>query len=560
MRSVPRLLLCFVAALASVNGHAQSAADFVRGPLVALQEPVAAAVAEVRAPALEAHIAFLASPALEGRGLGSPGFEAAAEYVAAQLALTGIPPLMPVCDGCTGAAAYAQEVPLREVTERTGTLTLTVDDGVTTRARVFASGVDLVLPNNAAVRVSAPLVFAGYGIREPALDRDDYRGIDARGKVVVVLAGLPPDPAWQTPELVKLYAADDLEDRYSTKLATAQTLGAAVLVVVEDASWATRLAEEALADRLFESFSDGAAEITPPVVPVSPAVATFLAEAIGTNVTLAEVAPVSLPHVTAALSVGGKERALASRNIIATLPGSDPELRDEAVILGAHLDHLGRVGAQVYPGADDNASGVAALLEIARVFGTMEHRPRRTLVFAFWTGEEEGKFGSGHWVRHPMWPLASTVTYINIDMIGHPWLIEEIRELVSGVPSNAAEAFLDGLDPANLVEVGLPPGNELLAGTLRTVALGTGFPLHLDRTDGRNGGSDYRDFARAGLPFLRFFGNFFPGYHEPDDTPDRVDPAQVQRVARFCLATALLLADQGSSTSAYQPRETMVVP
>ncbi len=514
----------------------------------------------MRAPALAAHIAFLASPALEGRGLGSPGLEAAAEYVAAQLALTGIPPLMTVCDGCTGAAAYAQEVPLREVTERHGTLTLTVDDGVTTRARVFASGVDLVLPDVAAVRVSAPVVFAGYGIRDPALGRDDYRGIDVRGKVVVVLAGLPPDPAWQTPELMELYAADDREDRYRAKVETAQALGAAVVVAVEDASWAIRMAEEAPADRLFEPFSDGTAEITPPVVPVSPAVATFLAAAIGTDVTLAEVAPISLPNVTAALSVGGKERALASRNIIATLPGSDPELRDQAVILGAHLDHLGRVGAQVYPGADDNASGVAALLEIARVFGTMEHRPRRTLIFAFWTGEEEGKFGSGHWVRHPMWPLASTVTYINIDMIGHPWLIEEIRELVSGIPSDAAEAFLDGLDPADLVEVGLPPGNELLARTLRTVALGTGLPLHLDRTDGRNGGSDYRDFARAGLPFLRFFGNFFPGYHEPDDTPDRVDPAQVQRVARFCLATALLLADQGSSTSAYQPRETMVVP
>ncbi len=73
-------------------------------------------------------------------------------------------------------------------------------------------------------------------------------------------------------------------------------------------------------------------------------------------------------------------------------------------------------------------------------------------------------------------------------------------------------------------------------------------------------GSDYRDFARAGVPFLRFFGNFFPAYHEPADTPDGIDPAQVQRVARFCLATTLLLADQGSSTSAYQPRETMVVP
>ncbi len=527
---------------------------------MALPDPVAAAVAEVRAPALAAHIAFLASPTLEGRGLGSPGFETAAEYVAAQLVLTGIPPLMPACDGCAGAAAYAQEVPLREVSERFGTLTLTVKDGATTRARVFTSGTDLVLPDVAAVSVSAPVVFAGYGIREPALGRDDYRGIDARGRVVFVLDGLPPDPAWQTPELVERYAAGDRENRYRTKVETAQALGAAVVVGVEEASWLTRLAEEPPADRLFESFSDGAAEVTPPVVPVSPAVAAFLAAAIGTDLTLADVAPASLPHVTATLTVGGSERALTSRNIIAVLPGSDPELRDQAVILGAHLDHLGRVGEIVYPGADDNASGVAALLEIARIFGGLQSRPRRTLVFAFWTGEEEGRFGSGYWVRHPLWPLASTVTYINIDMIGHPWLIEEIRELVGDVAPEAAEAFLEGLDPADLVEVGLPPGNDVLAEALRTVSFGTGLPLHLDRTDGRNGGSDYRDFARAGVPFLRFFGNFFPAYHEPGDTPDGVDPAQVQRVARFCLATAFLLADYGSTTSAYQPRETMAVP
>ncbi len=560
MRSVPRALLCLVAILAAVDGRAQSPADFVRGPLVALPGPVGAAVAEVGAPALAAHIAFLASTPLEGRGLGSPGFETATEYVAAQLALAGIPPLIPMCDDCTGAAAYAQAVPLREVTERTGTLTLTVKDGATNRARVFAPGVDLILPDVAAVSVSAPVVFASYGIREPALGRDDYRGIDARGRVVFVLGGLPPDPEWQTPELVERYAALDREDRYRTKVETAQALGAAVVVGVEDASWATRLAEESPADRLFESFSDGTAVITPPVVPVSPAVAAFLAAAIGTDLTLAEVAPVTLPYVTAALTVGGSERALTSRNIIAVLPGSDPELRDQAVILGAHLDHLGRVGEIVYPGADDNASGVAALLEIARVFGAMQSRPRRTLVFAFWTGEEEGRFGSGYWVRHPMWPLASTVTYINIDMIGHPWLIEEIRELVGDVPPEAAEDFLEGLDPADLVEVGLPPGNDVLAETLRAVSFGTGLPLHLDRTDGRNGGSDYRDFARAGVPFLRFFGNFFPAYHEPADTPDGVDPAQVQRVARFCLATALLLADQGSTTSAYQPRETTSVP
>ena len=108
--------------------------------------------------------------------------------------------------------------------------------------------------------------------------------------------------------------------------------------------------------------------------------------------------------------------------MIGVLAGSDPKLRDEAVVLGAHLDHLGRSGDVVFPGADDDASGVSALLEVARAFADLESRPRRTLVFAFWTGEEDGKFGSGHYARHPLWPLARTVAYVNLDMIGHPWL------------------------------------------------------------------------------------------------------------------------------------------
>ena len=100
--------------------------------------------------------------------------------------------------------------------------------------------------------------------------------------------------------------------------------------------------------------------------------------------------------------------------------GTDPVLRDHAVVIGAHVDHLGRSGDTIYPGADDNASGVAALLEMARAFASSPVKPKRSLAFAFWTGEEEGKLGSGYYVRHPHWPLERTAVYLNLDMIGHP--------------------------------------------------------------------------------------------------------------------------------------------
>ena len=171
-------------------------------------------------------------------------------------------------------------------------------------------------------------------------------------------------------------------------------------------------------------------------------------------------------------------------------------------------------------------------------------RPRRSLVFAFWTSEETGQGGSAHYVRHPLWPLEQTAVYLNLDMIAHPWTAEEIRKLVTAEDPAVAAQLLARATPANFAEPGLARWAPELADALATAARGTGMVLHLDRGDGRNGGSDYRSFARRGLPWVRFFGNFFPGYHEPEDTPDRLDPRQVQRMARLAFATAWLLADR----------------
>jgi Zn-dependent M28 family amino/carboxypeptidase len=230
--------------------------------------------------------------------------------------------------------------------------------------------------------------------------------------------------------------------------------------------------------------------------------------------------------------------------VVGYLAGSDPKLAGEAVVLGAHLDHLGIVDGVIHPGADDNASGVAALLEIARAFAASREQPKRSLVFVFWTGEEEGKFGSAHWVRHPLWPLARTAAYLNLDMVGHPWTLEEIRKLVVDSRPEGGDRFLEGLKPTDFVEPGVADFSPDLGPVLARAARGTGLALHLDWTGGMHGGSDYRDFARARVPFLRFFGNFFAEYHEPGDTPAGTDPVQVQKMTRLVLATAWLLADR----------------
>ena len=515
------------------KSSSSSSADFIRvSKVVPLPPPVAAAVAALRAPALAAHIGFLASPALEGRGLASRGLDAAAEYAAAYLALAGIPPL--------SEKTYFQPVPLREITGGTGAIEVERRRGDDVDWRAFSSGVDALIPQIPARSLTGNVVFAGYGIREASPERDDYRGLDVKGKIVVLFGGAPEGAAWRTPALVERWAAEKADDRYTAKRELAQGLGALAVLAVEGDDWATKILPKNKPDEktFWRLEDDGLDDDGILLARVSPAVGAAL---LGGPVS---GTPRALPGVTVTLRTSGKERTLVARNVAGVLAGSDPKLAGEAVVLGAHLDHLGIVDGAIHPGADDNASGVAALLEIARAFAASRERPKRTLVFVFWTGEEEGKFGSAHWVRHPLWPLAKTAVYLNLDMIGHPWTLEEMQKLVADSDLKDAGRFLESLKPADFAEPGVADFAPDLGPVLARAARGTGVSLHLDRTPGVHGGSDYRDFARARVPFLRFFGNFFKGYHEPLDTPAGVDPKEIEKTARLALATAWLLADR----------------
>ncbi len=522
-----------VSAQAPLPSSPSPSADFVRVSKVdPLPPPIAAAVATLRAPALAAHIGFLASPALEGRGLATRGLDAAAEYAAAHLALAGVPPL--------AEKTYFQPVPLREITGGTGAVEIERRRGDDVERRSFAGGVDALVPQIPARSLAAGVVFAGYGIRETAPERDDYRGLDVKGKVVVLLGGAPEGAAWRTPALVERWAAEKADDRYTAKRELAQRLGALAVLAIEGDDWATKILPKNKPDEktFWRLEDDGLDDEGILLARVSPAVGAAL---LGGS---ARGAPRALPGVTVTLRTCGKERTLVSRNVAGVLAGSDPKVAAEAVVLGAHLDHLGVVDGVIHPGADDNASGVAALLEIARAFASSRERPKRSLVFVFWTGEEEGKFGSAHWVRHPLWPLAKTAVYLNLDMIGHPWTPEEIRKLVADSGLKDGGRFLEGLKPTDFVEPGVADFAPDLGPVLARAAHGIGLALHLDWTAGVHGGSDYRDFARARVPFLRFFGNFFKGYHEPGDTPAGIDPAEIQKTTRLALATAWLLADR----------------
>ncbi len=521
-------------------------ADFVAAaPAEPFNGALGNGVAAITASSLGAHVAFLASPALEGRGLGARGLDAAAEYAAAGLKLAGIAPFGATVERKAERSSYFQLVPVRQFTGTTGQLEIERREGERASSRVFLYGVDCLFPAAAPQNLEATVVFAGFGVREPKLGRDDYAGLDVRGRIVLILGGLPAGPEWKARELIDRYAADDAGDRWAAKVDIAKKLGAVAVFAVEDEDFGTRLTADQLEEeRAFRAYDRAAGDEIPLVVRVAPAVARAIVgdDALSGGTAGASRRP-TLSGVKAKIRITGNEKLIVSRNVIGIIPGADPKLRDDAVVIGAHIDHLGKIGEAIHPGADDDASGVAALLEIAKAFAASPEKPKRTVVFAFWTGEEEGKFGSGFYVRHPRWPLGHTVAYLNLDMIGHPWLAEEIRKLVidAGLPDG--EAFLAHVKPQDFVEPGLPRESPALEAALRKSARGNGLALHFDWTDGKHGGSDYRDFARAGVPFIRFFGNFFPAYHEPGDTPERLDATQVQRVARLAFATAWELAN-----------------
>lgn len=522
------------------------AQDFVwPGEQEMLPAPAADAVASLGADRLAAHIAFLSAPALGGRGLGDEGLEAAIEYVAAQLSLAGVVPAL-TASGAQPLEAYYQPVTLRAVSRPGGRLTISRGSGAGAVQTVFRRGADAWFPEVPPRTLQGAAVFAGYGIREKHPARDDYKGLDVKGKIVVLLGGLPEGAQWQTPELRARYDAEGARARYAAKAGLAGSLGARAIVAIEDDGFAAALAKDAAtpAPSFFVLAEADPAQL-PPVVRVTPRVGDELLAAASLSTAAARKgAPRNLPETRLQIATTGRERVVTSRNVIAMVPGAHPVLRDEAIVIGAHVDHLGRRGAVHYPGADDNASGVAAVLEMARAFAAGRQKPSRTLVFAFWTGEEEGHLGAEYYCRHPAWPLDRTAVYLNLDMIGHPWLRHEIEKLVADTGLERGGEFLSAVDPARFIELGLAEWAEEVAPVLKSAARGVGLALRLDRTDGKTGGSDYREFAWRGVRFVRFFGNYFDGYHEPADRVETLDREQVLRVARLALASAWLLADR----------------
>lgn len=346
------------------------------------------------------YIRDLASDAMEGRLSGQPGAARAEEYIATRFREWGLEPA-----GDDGS--YFQAFTIEHNNVFPGVV-FEISTGDEKRSFYYGEGWR-VLPFSGSGHFMAEIVFAGYGIHAPEKDYDDYSGIDAKGKLVFITGGFPAE------------LAEELEDEgtLNNRIRAARESGAAGVLFHQPAAGTGRSVRLRPTKEVYD----------PDFVIVSceQSVARFIFKDldIDLNYLLGEINRTSEPKsfstgVEAFISVNAEfDPQRVTRNVLAMIPGTDPQHREETVIIGAHMDHMGiDPYGFVQNGANDNASGTAVVMEIARVMKLNGVRPRRTIVFAAWAAEEQQILGSIFYIENPPFPMEKAVAYINMDMVG----------------------------------------------------------------------------------------------------------------------------------------------
>jgi hypothetical protein len=457
---------------------------------------------------MRADVAFLASDALEGRGVETEGLNVAADYIARKFGEAGLKP--------AGSKDWFQPFSIHGASalEKPATLIL---HGPLGQSIALEQGTDFqVMGLSGNGNVKAPVVFAGYGITAKEIGYDDYANLDVAGKVVVVLRKTPrydnADAPFDGPR-------QEEHATFERKQALAEINKAAAVIVVNDQS------EVAGGDKLtkFENLSLLGSSI-PGLHAKRDLFDAILRSSLGTSLREIEqgtsrdlksrAAP--LQGWTATVHTAVKRKTIAVKNVVGVLEGSGP-LAKETVVIGGHYDHLGYGGRgsraknpkdrEIHNGADDNASGTSAVIELARRFAAIKGRQGRRLVFIAFSAEESGLLGSQHYCnKQPLFPLEETVAMVNLDMVGRlridPKSGQE-RLLVEG--TGTAKGFEQLVDKLN-------PG---FAYTKRP-----GSPPY----------SDNDSFYRKQVPILFFWTDSHEDYHRPGDDTEKINVPGMRKI------------------------------
>lgn len=446
------------------------------------------------------HIRYLASDELKGRFTATPGARQAAAYIAAEFRRYG---LRPVGD----AGSYFQHFPfiagvhLGEENRLEATL-----NGRHRRWRVKEDFMPMSFSTEGAAELEA--VFVGYGISAPEAGYDEYASVDVHGRLVLALR--------YTPEGNDPHGRFGRYASFRAKALMARQHGARAIAFIADAE---DFQKSRLAQLEFDySFADSgilalglSRQAAEEMIGAAGMTLDDLKRAIDTA-----QRPRSrvLPGVRVRLQVDLVKEEKRAANVVGYVEGSDPALKDEVIIIGAHYDHLGLGGphslapkqvGQIHNGADDNASGTSGLLELAEALAAERSTLKRSLLFIAFSGEEEGLLGSSYYVKHPIIPLEQTVAMINLDMIGR---LRQNRLIIQGLGTS-------------------PAWKPLIEKLNRTAK------FDLRTGSGGVGSSDHTSFYLKDIPVLFFFTGVHSDYHKPTDDADKINVDGEARVVRF---------------------------
>ncbi|HET6554498.1 MAG TPA: M20/M25/M40 family metallo-hydrolase [Dyella sp.] len=508
-----------------------------------------AGLAQIREADLRADIGFLASDPLEGRLSLQPGDDVAVQWIASEFAKAG---LKPAATDAQGKPTFLQAVPLVEYRPDAKATRLTL--------KLQGKSVEWKDPEVAGsfsqdVDVDAPLVFAGYGITAPELGYDDYAGLDAKGKVVVVFDHEPQE------KIANSTFNGTGNTRYATtyvKVLNAQEHGAVAVLVAPEPSHnhpsaqeiRTRIghhAEHADNPIPAQALADNPLHI--PSMVISAAVsAQLLAPTSNTPAALQNAIDQDLKPRSQALAESSvslhlknsSRREATTWNVVGMVEGSDPKLLAETIIISGHHDHDGESGGKIWHGADDNASGTVGVVTLARAFAANPAKPRRSVLFAVFAAEERGLLGAYYLAAHPLRPLDTTRAMINFDMIGRDEQPSQQTDGLIDVPADTTNRL-------NLIGAAYSPDYQ------RTVAkqneqVGLVLDDRFDHEYALNVffRSDQFPFVLHNVPAFWWFTGFHPDYHHPSDTADKIDYPKMAKILKLAYLSAWQFADEAT--------------
>ena len=473
---------------------------------------------EISLEGLRRHMEYLASDETEGRRTATVGYVKAADYVVQHLKSIG---LEPGWKDERAEETYFQPVPFIRYQYGENNVLSIRSGGETEKLANGQRNFEVFYPGKGSVDIPLGIpVFVGYGIHEPDLGWDDFKGLDVKDKLVIIIAGFPDNPKSgpQFPSEVRQKYSDRRVGDFRRFLNVIEQ-GAAGMIAVPDRriadNWDYIMAERKRINLVsVEDYDPSAPGETPiPSIILHADLVDRIFKTIDFNPITSEgnYTPMEMKDVELGLSIDVQKNFVQCYNVIGIIPGTDPELDGECLTAGAHLDHLGKDGDIIYHGANDNASSCVLLLEIAKAF--TEKPLKRPVVFIFFTAEEMGHFGSLHYVTHPAVPHDKVLLNINLEQIGAR------TRSVDGIwaigPSSEEATLLSIKEKVKGIEIGF----DDIESQVSVIS-----------------GSDTLSFYLKQHPAIILGSGGFPEHHQPSDNIDLIDFDHLYRATLFVKA------------------------